>query len=169
MALLVENSNFTVKAYDTPTPHHSRENGGHIVITPKMEVEHRYDLPVEDAQELMALSMVVGEAFTNVMQKQGFKVARINFQDNGNWAYKSPETKNQLHVHLYMRIWDEKHPDNSELFQAFPDALVFPDRSTGYYDKFEPLNGEECEMIRDEILRIAELDKYTELNLFKSS
>jgi diadenosine tetraphosphate (Ap4A) HIT family hydrolase len=164
MPLIIENDHFTVEAHDTP--HHTRENGGHIKITPKMIVEHRYDLPVEVANELAQLTMVVGEAFTNVMKEFGIRVARINYQDNGNWAYKVPKKSNQLHVHLYMRSWGEQHPDNDPRFQAFPEALFFPDRKTGYYDKFNILSENECQKIKDEIIRISNNEKYKGLNLF---
>lgn len=158
MALILETKNFIIEGHDLP--HHSRENGGHIRITPKMTVEHRYELPVDIAVELMFVTMIVGEAVSDTAEGRGLKFARINYQDNGNWAYKTVGNRNQLHIHLYVRTWDEKHPDGHPLFQAFPEALVFPDRSTGFYDQFEPMNNDECALINTRISELLETEKY---------
>ncbi|CAA9244846.1 MAG: hypothetical protein AVDCRST_MAG50-1905 [uncultured Acidimicrobiales bacterium] len=101
MPLILETANFTVVAPDQP--HHSRENGGHIVVTPKVVFEHRYDMPLPLAAQLMHLTMAVGEALTTVLRAEGQEVVRINYQDNGNWAYKVTPPRPRLHVHLYVR------------------------------------------------------------------
>ena len=158
MPIILEIKDFIIKAHDEP--HHSRENGGHIVITPIEQFHHRYEMPLDLAAKLMHLTMIAGEAFTNVMKLKGLDIVRINYQDNGNWAYKEQKREPQLHIHLYMRTNHEKHPTNDPRFQAFPDALVFPDRSTGYYDNFVPLTTEDCSDIKKEIMKLLNTDKY---------
>lgn len=163
MPVIFETTDFIIKAHDAP--HHSRENGGHVVITPKQRFGHRHEMPLELATRLMHLTMLTGEAVTNAMRAAGMDVVRINYQDNGNWPYKEPKKEPHLHIHLYVRTTHEKHPDNDPRFQAFPDALVFPDRKTGYYDKFQPLTKEDCQAIKTEIKRLASTEKYKSLQL----
>lgn len=158
---------FIVKAAENP--HHSRENGGHIYVIPKQQFEHRHEMPLDLAAGLMHLTMITGEAATNVLRRKGLDIVRINYQDNGNWAYKESEPKPHLHIHLYMRTPHEKHPANDPRFQAFPDALVFPGRETGYYEGFKPLSDEDCNDIGNEIKSLLKTTKYQELNFLISS
>jgi diadenosine tetraphosphate (Ap4A) HIT family hydrolase len=158
MSIIFETQDFIVNAHDKP--HHSRENGGHIIIWPKQHFAQQADMPVELAQNFMVLSMIVGEAFTKVMQSQGLKVARVNYQNNGNWAYKKTPPEPQTHLHLYLRTWGEKHPTNDPLFQPFPDALVFPPTTTDFYDKFVALTEQDCIAIKNEILSLFDTEKY---------
>lgn len=163
MPRILETKNLIVKAHDEP--HHSRENGGHIVVSPKQAYVQRYDIPLDVATELMHTTMLVGEAATNVLRKTGIDVVRINYQDNGNWAYKDPEPKPGVHIHLYIRTTHECHPANDPRFQTFPDALYFPDRATGYYDQFKPLTSEVCASIKEEAIRLLATDKYEQASL----
>jgi len=163
MPQILETTRFTVVAPDRP--HHSRENGGHVVLTPKQVFEHRYEMPLPLAAELMHLTMAVGEALTTVLRAEGLDVVRINYQDNGNWAYKVVPARPRLHVHLYVRTTHERHPADDPRFQAFPDALVFPDRATGYYDKFEPLAAGTIEAVAEETRRLLHTDKYRSAGL----
>lgn len=163
MPQILTTRDFVVEAHDMP--HHSRENGGHVVIRPKQKYEHRYEMPLNKAASLIHLTMIVGEAVTNALRERGIDVVRINYQDNGNWAYKpNSKTLPQLHIHLYVRTRNEKHPDGDSRFQAFPEALVFPPRESGYYDKFKPLNKEERLTIRKEFERLLVTDKYKNIN-----
>lgn len=159
MSVIVQTEDFVVSAHDKP--HHSRENGGHIVITPKQKFAHRYEMPLDLASKLMHMTMIVGEAATNALRARGLEVVRINYQDNGNWAYKHPNPQPQLHKHLYIRTANEKHPTNDPRFQSFPDALVFPDPDTDYYDQFAPLNDEDCAAIKQDYDRLLATDKYS--------
>lgn len=163
MPEIFQTKDFVVEAHDKP--HHSRENGGHVVIRPKQKFEHRYLMPLEMAADLMHLTQVLGEAMTNALRQLGHDVIRINYQDNGNWAYKPMyNLQPAMHIHLYVRTKNEKHPDNDPMFQAFPEALIFPPRESGYYDKFTPLNREECAAIKAEFERLLASDKYKELS-----
>jgi diadenosine tetraphosphate (Ap4A) HIT family hydrolase len=162
--LILETERFTVTAHDKP--HHSRENGGHVKVSPKAEYAHRQEMPLDEAASLMHLTMVTGEAVTNVMRQKGLDVVRINYQDNGNWSYLAVNpTPLHLHVHLYVRTSHEKHPEHDPRFQAFPEALVFPPRDSGYYDSFKPLTTEDCEDIKAEITRLLTTNKYKGLVL----
>lgn len=167
MPIIFETENMTVKAHDKP--HHSRENGGHIVVAPKLKYEQRYDIPLDIATEMMHVTMVTGEAATNVLRQVGIDVVRINYQDNGNWAYKEPQYPPSIHQHLYIRTNGEKHPMNDPRFAAFPDALCFPDPGTGYYDSFQPLTIEDCAAIKQEVERLLTSNKYAEVTFLIQS
>lgn len=162
MPLILETKSFVLSSHDQP--HHCATNGGHLKITPKNKYEHRWQMSVDEAVEMEILSMILGEAAMKLMASEGLEPVRINFQDNGNWAYK-PEYNLQpfVHLHLYIRTKNEKHPDNDPKFQAFPEALVFPPRESGYYDKFQPVSEEVCAKIRDEFLIIAGNEKYKDI------
>lgn len=152
MPIILENTRFRVKAHDQP--HQDRNNGGHIVVAPIEHFEHVHQMPVELFTELMLLVRIVEQAVIRVMRNQGVPIIRSNIQINGNWAYKSgSEWPPSVHVHLYMRTLNEKHPANDSRFQAFPEALVFPPWESGYYSTFQPLTEEDCALIRKEIAR----------------
>ena len=87
MAVIFETKDFSVETPDTK-PHHSRSNGGHVKVSPRIDVDHRQELPLDIAAGLMHLPIVTGEAVTNVMRANGIDVVRINYQDNGNWAHR---------------------------------------------------------------------------------
>lgn len=152
MLTIFETEDFTVKAPDKP--HHSRANGGHIIMAPKHSAAHLYELEPGVAKDMTILSMLVSEAATKVLRGQGIDIVRVNYQDNGNWAYKKAKPTPYVHLHLYFRSRNEKHPDNDPRFQPFPDALTLPPYESGYFDKFEPLTEEDCRLIKDECLRM---------------
>lgn len=125
MPLILETERFIVTGHDKP--HHDRDNGGHSKISPKERFGDRTEMPVDLATELMILTMIVGEAVVKVMKAKGISVVRIHYQDSGNWSYKPSMAKEpHLHAHLYVRSENERHPRGDALFQAFPEALVFP-------------------------------------------
>ena len=155
---MFETAEFGVEACERPL--HSRENGGHLIVRLKQHFAHRHELPLPLAHRLMTLTMIVGEALMVAMRQQRVAIVRNNYQDNGNWAYKKAQPDPQLHVHIYGRTYGEIHPDNDPRFQAFPDALVFPDPATGYYDQMVPLTTEDCAVIKIEIEKLLRSDKY---------
>jgi diadenosine tetraphosphate (Ap4A) HIT family hydrolase len=65
---IYETKNFIVEA--VAKPHISREEGGHLKIKPKQYYENRWDLPIEEAKEVMLLSMLMGEAMKLAMNKR---------------------------------------------------------------------------------------------------
>lgn len=159
MQPIFETKDFTVSAL--LKPHHSRNNGGHIAIFPKIEVEHRHELPLDIARDMTYLSMIAGEAATRVMRRNGVDVVRANYQENGNWAYKpGAQFPPRAHLHIFLRSTDERHPDGDPRFQPFPEAIAMPPKETGYYDSFEPLTADDCAAIHDEIVSLLSSEKY---------
>ncbi|MCL2382752.1 MAG: hypothetical protein FWC79_00880 [Oscillospiraceae bacterium] len=148
--LIYETDNFIVEAFSFP--HISREEGGHLKITPKKYYEDRSELPPREAIEVMRLTMITGKAFKRAMNNRGIPVIRVNYHDMGNWAYKKNE-KPYFHIHIYGRA------ENATI-QAWPEAMQLPDRSTGFYDNFIPLNREDINEIRKQILIVEEEAKY---------
>ncbi|MFA6493065.1 MAG: HIT domain-containing protein [Patescibacteria group bacterium] len=149
--IINETENFIVEAHEKPFV--SRTDGGHIRIRIKDEsVTDRTKLDPKTAKELMRLTMIVGEAMEKAMKNRGIPVVKINYQDMGNWAYKRGE-KPFLHIHVFGRA------ENS-VKQPFPESVYLPDRSTGFYEGFEPLNDEDVTEIKEEINKVGKQEKY---------
>ena len=70
------------------------------------------------AIELMRLLIIVGEAMTIVLTKNGIDIGRINYQDNGNWGVFKKEGPYK-HFHLYGRA-------KSAVRQKYGQACHFP-------------------------------------------
>lgn len=151
---IFQTKNFTVIAVEKP--HISRIDGGHIKIYPKARVVDRTQLSPELAIELIRLTMVAGEAMARALNRRGIDVGRINYQDNGNWSVFKPEGP-YLHIHLYGRAKSAK-------IQKWGDACHFPQRETGFYDTFEPLNDGDIKEIKKEIESIFKQVKYKDQN-----
>lgn len=165
MPLILETKNFIIKGHDHP--HHDRDNGGHAVVSPKQRFSDRTQMPMDLYVEMMQWVLIAGEAITSVMRRKGIPVVRINYQDNGNWAY-FPDSETfppHLHVHLYVRSAREVHPEGDKRFRPFPHALYFPyiAENPEYYRGFKPYSVEDCSEIRSEIEMLLELPKYAEL------
>ena len=62
-----------------------------------------------------------------------------------------------LHIHLYGRAKSAK-------VNKWGDACHFPQRETGFYDSFEPLNDGDIEEIKKEIDEILKREKYQDSN-----
>ena len=166
MPIILDTKHFIVEAHDQP--HHHRDNGGHVKVSPKEKFTDRTQMPTDHYLDLMQLVQVTGKAITTVMRRKGVDVVKINYQDNGNWPYfPSISKKPQIHVHLYVRTSQEKHPDGDQRFRAFPNALVFPfiDDHPDYYQSFQPYSEEDCTDIRAEIERLLETEEHRELKL----
>lgn len=151
---IFQTKNFIVEAIEKP--HVSRTDGGHIKISPKVRLVDRTQLTPELAIELMRLTMIVGEAMATALNRRGVDIGRINYQDNGNWSVFKPEGP-YLHIHLYGRAKSAK-------VHKWGDACYFPQRETGFYDSFEPLNDGDVEEIKKEIGEILQRDKYQDQN-----
>jgi hypothetical protein len=61
----------------------------------------------------------------------------------GNRAYKRNE-KPYFHIHIYGRAENAK-------IQIRPESLQLPDRKTGFYDTFQPLNAEDIVELQKQI------------------
>ena len=158
MALIYETKNFIVESFEKPTPHVSREEGGHIRIMPKIEISNRTEMDPDVAIECVRLTMIVGEALKNGMIKRGVKIMRINYHDMGNWAFKTGK-KPFFHIHIYGRAIDAK-------YQPYQEAVYLPDRKSaeGFYDNFKPLDVEDIKEIKKEIERLFTQEKYQDKN-----
>lgn len=150
MIFIYETENFIVEAFDRPFV--TRTDGGHIKITPKVEVLDRTELSPELAIELMRLTMIIGKATTIGLNNRGIDVGRINYQENGNWGVLKPDGP-YLHIHITGRAKSAK-------FQKWGDALHLPKRDTGFYDDFEPLSDEDIKEIQKQIDVILKEEKY---------
>lgn len=144
MALIFETNNFTIESSEKPFI--SREEGGHIHIFPKEKVEDRTKLSPELAKELMKLTMVVGEAMKIGLGRRGVDIGRINYEDLGN-------TAQFLHIHVFGRA-------KTAVKQKYGEAVSLPQRSSGFYDYFKPLDDNDRDEIKKEIERLMETDKY---------
>lgn len=150
--LIFESPNFTVEIH--PMPFVSRQDGGHIRIFPKdkARVTDRTVLLKEEAIEFMWLSMLTGEAMVKGLNKQGIPVVKINYEELGNWAFKRNE-QTVMHLHIFGRAQNATK-------QIFPEAVYLPDRSSGFYDGFEPLTQEDMKAIRAEMDALLATEKY---------
>ena len=146
MALIYEADNFLVEAVDKP--HIDRDDGGHVIIYPKIKVCDRQQLSVELAVELMILTIIVGQAMREVMNRHGVDIARINYQDNGNWGVFNSEGP-YLHIHLYGRAKSAK-------IQKYGQACVFPhiEENPEYYKHLKPLNKNDIGAMKTEIEKL---------------
>lgn len=144
--LILETEHFTILTPELP--HISREDGGHLIINPKVTVADRTLLDRERAIELMKLTMVAGEAMKTVLTQRGVDVGRINYQDNGNW-------RAELHVHLYGRA-------RGATLQTFGHFLKLPPTAQAFRAQppLQPLTVDDVEALKTEMLRLLATDKY---------
>lgn len=150
---IYETKNFIVESHEKPFV--SRTDGGHIRIRVKDDsVTDRTKLEPKTAIELMRLTMIVGVAFEKAMNNLGIPVVKINYQDMGNWAWKT-NTKPFLHIHVFGRA-------SNAVKQIWPESVYLPDRGTGFYDGFEPLNSQDIEEIKKQIDIVLQEEKYNE-------
>lgn len=141
MALIFETANFIAESHEKPEI--DRLEGGHIKISPKVEVEDRQSLTPEQAIELMRLTIVSGEAMKLAMKKISIDIGRINYQDNGNW-------KPSLHIHLYCRA-------KNAVMQRYGDPII-----PGHKDEYHPLNNEDIQRITFEIEQLFKQEKFSD-------
>lgn len=136
----------------------TREDGGHLKIKPKQDIKpiiDRTGLSPKQATDVMRLTMLAGESFVVGMRKRGIDIVRINYQDNGNWAFR-PERiargdKPHFHINLFGRCIGKRN---------FPEALVFPPRNSGFYDDFKSLNADDIVEIQKQISILEKNEKY---------
>jgi diadenosine tetraphosphate (Ap4A) HIT family hydrolase len=151
--IIYQTNNFIV--YVPNKPHISREDGGHIVITSVNEnYESRLDLSQKEAIELIRLTMLISDAMIIAMKDRNINIDRINYQENGNWAFLRNE-KPKFHIHLYGRTKNSKS-------QKWGEALNFPNpiQNTDFYDDFESLNDDDVNEIKKQISILEQEEKY---------
>ncbi|HZY82844.1 MAG TPA: hypothetical protein VFE50_25160 [Cyclobacteriaceae bacterium] len=154
--IIFESENFTIEAVEHPLV--DRNDGGHITINPRFKVSTRQQLTPRQAIELMQLSIVAGEAMTNVLLLRGVDIGRVNYQDNGNWSVFAPEGP-QLHLHIYGRAKSAK-------IQKYGQACYFPhrDEDPGFYSNNECLYPEDVRLMKNEIERLLKEDRFSHNN-----
>jgi diadenosine tetraphosphate (Ap4A) HIT family hydrolase len=131
----------------------SRQDGGHLRIKMHHPVRNRTELSPQQAIEYLRLSIVVGTALKNAMNKRGVPVVNINYQDMGNWAWKKDPVEPKLHMHIFGRA-------ENATKQIFPEAVALPDVSSGFYQDNTPLNLEDIVEIRSQIELELQKPKY---------
>ncbi len=153
--VIYETENFVVAV--PKVPHIPRIDGGHLWIRAKKKYfSSRIELEPKLAIEVMRLTMLLGEAMQKGMKNRGINVERINYQENGNWAYQKGMNP-EFHIHLYGRTKNSKT-------QIWGEALVFPNKNTGFYDNFERLNNEDIEEIKKQITVLEQDSKFIKEN-----
>ena len=149
--VVFETQDFTVKV--PSVPHVPREDGGHVFIDANDPAcQDRTQLSAEQAIECAWLTMLAGEAFWDVMTERGVDLYRLNYQDNGNWAFVRGEAPH-LHIHVYGRARGEQH-------QEYGQALHFPYVTTGFYEGFQPLTDEDVAALAARMRELAATEKY---------
>ena len=149
--IIYETNNFIV--FVPKKPHVSREEGGHLCITGKKKgIISRLDLTPKEAKEFIRLSMLTADATIKGLSLRGIEIARVNYQENGNWSFLREEEP-FFHLHLYGRVKNAKH-------QKWGEALYFPDPSSTYYDNISPLNNEDIKEIVNQLEILEETEKY---------
>ncbi len=133
-------------------PHHDRRNGGHVVVVPPGGYGYVPDAPSDVIARLMEIGARVDVALTGALRADGIPVVRANYQINGNWAHKKADPAPFVHLHIYLRSAQERHPAGDPRFAAFPDALALPDPGDGYYATFEPLTDADIAAVRRAVL-----------------
>lgn len=153
--VIYETENFVVAV--PKVPHIPRTDGGHLWIRSKEKYfSSRIELEPKLAIEVMRLTMLVGESMEKAMKNRNINVERINYQENGNWAYQKGMNP-EFHIHLYGRTKDSTT-------QTWGEALVFPNKSTGFYDNFEKFNNEDIEEIKRQITILEQDGKFIKEN-----
>lgn len=151
MAFIYETKSFIVESREQPFL--PRTDGGHIRILSKdISITDRTKLDSKMAIEFMRLTMIVGEAMQVAMNSRGIPVIKINYQDMGNWAAKEGKPP-IFHLHIFGRA-------SNAVKQPWPESLYLPDRKTGFYDGFEPLNEEDNVEILKQIKVLVAAEKY---------
>jgi len=155
MAEIYQTENFIVESHEKPFM--PRTDGGHVRIKVKDEsITDRTKIDPKTAIELMRLTIVVGDALQTAMNTLGIPVVKINYQDMGNWAYKENKLP-FLHVHIFGRA-------TNAIKQPWPESMYLPDRGTGFYEGFEPLNEADIAEIKKEINNILQKEKFQDKN-----
>ena len=157
--IIWETRNFDVIVVGEPFI--SREEGGHMIIAGKgnkYRYNSRLDFSPVEALEEQRLSQMLSEAYTKAMKKRNIDIIRINYFEAGNWAWKKDENGNNIdipfyHEHVFGRT-------ENAVFQKFPDAPYLPDKKSGFYDNFKPLDEDDINCIVEEMEKLENEPKY---------
>lgn len=151
--LILETENFIITTPESPEM--SRKDGGQVDIEEKHHLQDRLLITPDVELELTYLTHLVATAYKKVMIHNGVPIVRLNYQDNGNWAYFTDGVPvPSMHLHIYGRIFESEK-------QALPNAVTFPDpfKCNDFYD-WEPLTNKDVEDLRKEILSLSKTDQF---------
>ncbi len=112
-------------------------------------------MTLNEAIDFIRISMIVGKSLYEVLPKRGINVARINYQDNGNWKLDTPEGPT-FHLHFYGRARnsiEQKHGEATRM----PLKEEFKKQSGK-----ERLNEKDIKMLKEKILEVEKSEKFKE-------
>jgi len=150
MEILFETENFMIEVPGHPFV--SREEGGHVRIMSKKQISDRTKLTREQAIEYTKISMIVGEALKTGLAKRGIDIGIVNYQEMGNWSVFKPEGP-IMHMHIFGRA-------KTATKQKYGEAVQLPKRETGFYESFQPLDEQDCIVIKGAIDELVQSPKY---------
>ena len=148
MPIILQTASLRLEAPERPEV--SREDGGHLKISPRHPYVDRMEMPPEMVCEMSLLSILAGKALRRALGEQGIELGRINFQDNGNWVP-------QQHLHIYGRAINAVyHPFGHPIRAAWTKA----DKDQIFQ---APLNNHDLDLIRRYILEFAQEPGFAQL------
>ena len=137
--LVWQNANFKIT---TPAiPHIDKFDGGHLIVSPQVELGSITELGDELLLEMYQLVGLCELALIQILGRQNIKIPFTNNQDNGNWAVFNGKNKS-LHIHIYGRAINS-------FKQVFGQALYCPDPNSTFYDDNQPLDEQDILSIKE--------------------
>ena len=124
-------------------PHISKNDGGHLIVSPKVNVSEIYELDDVKLLRFMRIVAVCTQSLKSVLGEQGINIPFTNNQDNGNWAVLNDRPKS-LHFHIYGRA-------RNSIKQVFGQAIFAPDPHSTFYDNNIPLNTQDIKNVNNYI------------------
>ena len=134
-----QDANFKIT---TPSiPHIDKFDGGHLIVSPLVEVSSVTELSDELLLKMYKLVGLCELALIEVLGQQGIKIPFTNNQDNGNWALLNGKNKS-LHIHIYGRAINS-------VKQVFGQALYCPSPNSTFYDNNCSLTESDIQAIKE--------------------
>jgi diadenosine tetraphosphate (Ap4A) HIT family hydrolase len=133
-----ENDNFVISTSSVPL--NCKNDGGQIIIRPKIPVSSITELSDNLMFEMMKLVQAAEKALLKVLNEQGIETPFTNNMDMGNWSVFAKKPKS-LHFHIYGRALNSKK-------QIFGQALYLPDPHSTFYDNNVSLSQDDIDKIK---------------------
>ncbi len=131
-------------------PLHSREDGGHLSVEPHRAISDRSLATPLEAVQLMVATMLAGDALLNVIG-----VAKVNYQDMGNWSINKEGAK--LHIHVFGR-------HKKQIYQIPGESISFlPQGHPIYTERYERFRSSEIESIERHINQLTSQPRFERL------
>ncbi|EPJ49552.1 MAG: hypothetical protein OFPI_24520 [Osedax symbiont Rs2] len=106
-------SNQRIKIVPPPLPLNCQLDGGHLLVEPHREFSSRIYASAEEAIQLMAATMLAGQALTQVL-----KVEEINYQEMANWQLAQGNAK-RMQIHVFGRSAVQRYQTRGESIRFF--------------------------------------------------